>query len=269
MANQVNIAQPFSYQTETNTHNTRVLSDSGTIDRLRDLDQNIVNQKQISQFTNLVMGVCASTGYKLTTGLFDKLYDYSGNNRDVTNTLTARPTYNATGRFNKASVDFDGTNDTVLSSAFALPATNAFSIACWVYSVPQATAGIFSIPTSSGNYFRVYRLTSTTASLRIQYLSSSTGLNVNLDSPSMFSSVDNTWFHLAITVDCTANQIKWYKNGVLLLTSTAPVTFPADSTSKYWGSIAASQFWNGKLDCMRLYSSVLSLADVQRIMIEI
>lgn len=272
MPNQVNIGQSFTYQAETITHETRVLADGGVISRKRDLDQNIVNQKQITQFNNLQLGFCASGGYKLTGLVYDKLYDYSGNNRDVTSSTTVRPTYNATGRFNRPSVEFDGVNDNLSSSAFSFPATNQISFCAWVKASTGAVKTIFnsSLQSNATGFFWLYRSGN---SLIFQYRSTTSGGSNIAVTAGLFTTTiyDDVWVHISVTVDFTGNQVKFYRNGFLFQTSTltTPV-FPSDNTIKYFGSYNnGANYFIGSLDCVRIYSTILSLTDVQRILVEI
>lgn len=272
MANQINVTEDFVYQARTNTHNTRVVADGGTVNRLRDLDTTILVEDFISQYANLSCRYSASFGQKNTAGAIDKIYDCSTNNRDLTATAGARPTYNATGRMNKASIDFDGINDLLTSPSFAFAsATNSLSICMWI-NVPAFTSGTPTIFNASpqGNvngYIWVYRSSAT--ALIIQYRSASANLSIT---SSIFTGglFDNTWFHLAITIDYTAAQLKVYRNGILFSTNalTTPV-FPSDNHVKCFGGYnGGGNPLTGSLDDMRIYNSLLSLNDVQRMRLE-
>ena len=276
MSNQVNIFSDFVYQAETLTHEIRVLADSGTIDRLRDLDTNITNQKLISQYSNLQIGCGTSFGYKLTTGLVDKAYDYSGNNRDLTASGTARPTYNATGRTNKGSFTFDGTTDYLNSISLVMPNTGTVSFCSWVKCSTVANIQTLYndlIQDASTGYFWLYRNTSTN-NLIFRYATGASAATIsftNFWGTSGTTPLDNVWVHIAVVVNYTGNTISAYRNGILFSTQSLTTSIPPTlSGVKYFGNYqGVSHFLNGSMDDMRVYSSLLSASDAGRIMNEI
>jgi len=72
----------------------------------------------------------------------------------------------------------------------------------------------------------------------------------------------NTWDHLAATYDGSA--LRAYRNGLLITTNTAPSGPPSAETNslKLGRHAAAAQYFTGTVDEARVYSRVLSQAEI-------
>jgi hypothetical protein len=81
---------------------------------------------------------------------------------------------------------------------------------------------------------------------------------------SNFNPVVNSWYHLVGVYDASAKQISLYANGALQSTETVPAAWNAGRETVIgrakWGR--NTDFWNGKIDDVRLYNRALSATDV-------
>ncbi len=83
----------------------------------------------------------------------------------------------------------------------------------------------------------------------------------------VFTIANNTWYHLAIAVDCDAGEYQAYRNGIVMATgSTTPGIQPLWDLP--FGINCDIGFWkiNGFVSDMRLYSDRLSIQQISRCM---
>ena len=73
---------------------------------------------------------------------------------------------------------------------------------------------------------------------------------------------DNEWYNIVISCDGLGGQMNYYVNGQSVGTNTAPTSTINVASTGYIGSGGGQQYFNGKIDQVRIYSSVLSAANV-------
>jgi len=185
-------------------------------------------------------------------------YDASGNNYDgtYTGTTTSSSTPNVNIR-NAASRNFDGVDDHVEINAVALDLSNTFTMSAWV-KVPTPSGGDEWLLLSWGE-----NVTGKRRSLWIQnttgYLHFS-GYNADVTSTTVVG--DDAWHHVAATVTA-GNLVKLYVDGIEVSSGT-----PSLASYTYGGTFigtseVATEYTQGLIDDVRIYSSVLVPADIK------
>jgi len=195
-------------------------------------------------------------------------YDASPNGN--TGTLTNSPTW-TTGKFGNALSFASASSQYVsipISTSLNSGITSAFSISFWVNftSLPTSgnTMGLYSewssVPTANGFDFLLYNNSGTMAlDLITSNAGGTTGI-INNWSPSL-----STWYHVVVTYN--SSTIYFYVNGVSIGNATAGVaTVGASTTANTIGfDQYASSYLNGKMDEIRIYSRVLSTAEITQL----
>lgn len=184
---------------------------------------------------------------------------------------------NITATNNGATVDtngkigscysFDGSDDFInLGSIGSYFDGSAFSICFWIFSLEDKTrAAVFSSYglSSTSNFFGLEINSSNNNycnnNLRFDWLSSDTY------SPDNFVTY-NTWTHICVTYD-GVNQIKMYKNGELIQTSTRVLNAIPIGNTYYLGrdSRTGSTAFKGKMNDFRIYDTALSPREIKEI----
>jgi len=169
-------------------------------------------------------------------------------------------TNGASGKFN-SSLNFDGTDDYINTSDQSLQNNSPFSYSVWIkFSTSQlarmiigrhndATGGSFlGIDDSSANKIK-FGLNS----YATQHLNSTMTLN------------DNTWHHIVGSWDGT--NLKLYIDSVLNASSTptTTLTYPAINTQIGRWVGGASQYFNGQIDDVRIYSYALTTEQIKQV----
>ena len=188
-----------------------------------------------------------------------------GNGRN--GTLVNGPTWVA-GKINNA-VNFDGTNDYVTVPSIG-PAYAQFSLAAWV--------NVTAFPAGSGWAASAIMSTDgwTDGSVHFLLLGPNSGDNAgklqlsiggfgDVWSNTAWTSLLGTWVHVAVTYDRTVGA-RLYVNGAFensIGTSAGPVVGLTAPKIASWGG--SDRFLNGKVDDFRLYSRVLSDAEINTI----
>jgi hypothetical protein len=72
----------------------------------------------------------------------------------------------------------------------------------------------------------------------------------------------NTWFHVAVTYDSVANELKLYKDGVLVADSIDAITLPYTETTMTIGAFAGGNFWSGEIDEVSIWNVALSASQI-------
>ncbi len=70
----------------------------------------------------------------------------------------------------------------------------------------------------------------------------------------------NTWYHVAVTYDAATQEMKLYKDGVLV--SSATSVPPYTETTQFIGAFNSGFFWNGRIDEVRIWNVVRSAAEI-------
>ncbi|MFQ5636175.1 MAG: LamG-like jellyroll fold domain-containing protein, partial [Gammaproteobacteria bacterium] len=163
------------------------------------------------------------------------------------------------GRFGSA-VSFDGTNDHVATAFVAnLP---QWSVAFWVRSPASPAAGPANGPVHRERSFAI-SWDHPAAAFRGSAALSVAGTWYGAS----FGTLDpDTWYHLAATYD--GETLSVYKNGALVATNVDPSGPPdAEPATLAVGKHAgADEFFDGEVDDLYVYASVLTLAEIQGLM---
>ncbi|PEN05723.1 hypothetical protein CRI93_11480 [Longimonas halophila] len=159
------------------------------------------------------------------------------------------------------SLNLDGTNDYITASgvADALASASAFTMEAWVYPTrASGQQGITTFHTSTGNNrnLLLYR------SGQFQYFDGDTGY---VASRNAFPA--GQWYHVALTVDASNTAIL-YVNGrreATLNTSVRPEAGGLFSIGQEWdGGPTASDFFEGRIDEVRIWSQARTQAQLQQ-----
>jgi len=239
----------------------------GKIDQVRFFNKAL----SLNEVTTLY-GETSASATKSTTDIFDDgsgvaLYELEGNAND-------------TGLYGRGAIDsgqsavFNRTgNGNTTSSAIYLPnnsfnSVTSYSLSAWVNMPNFANNGcaVFSNYFYNGSNEFGYKIyTNTSGNLVIDNWSPSL---TRITSGSSLSV--NTWHNIVITN--TQSQIKIYIDGVLDSTNSTS-GYAIDTTMFY--TIGGAQYnnliydgFNGKIDQVRIYSSILSASDVEALVSE-
>ncbi len=93
----------------------------------------------------------------------------------------------------------------------------------------------------------------------VNFWSNEDGGTLRLNSSSTLNA--NTWYHIVVTYDAVAGVGTMYINGLLAGVATGTVITPITGTL-YIGLVGGYNSWTGPIDDVRLYSRVLSPAEV-------
>jgi hypothetical protein len=83
-------------------------------------------------------------------------------------------------------------------------------------------------------------------------------LDTNTTSPI----VAGTWYHVAVTYDSVLNELKLYKNGVLIADTIDLSTPGYTETALSIGTFAGGNYWDGEIDEVSIWSVALSQATI-------
>jgi fibronectin type 3 domain-containing protein len=170
-------------------------------------------------------------------------------------TLTNGPVWTA-GRVGNA-LQFDGSNDFVQTN-FATDLMN-WTVAVWVRSPAAPASGASSGPVHRNKAMQInwnHPEASFRGAVALQ-------VNGNWFGASFGALQANTWYHLAATYD--GDVLRAYRDGVLITANPSPSGPPAlESASLTMGrhATAASNFFAGTVDDVRIYSRVLTASEV-------
>src|SRR5262245_11874324 len=169
-----------------------------------------------------------------------------------------------TGQHDKA-VSFDGANDyiTIANSASTNISGNALTLSMWIN--PQPLAGGDSVVISkfwntnmTSPYYQ-YGLELGGGNRTDFYIGTSSGPKIAFGGTTL---PYNQWTYLAITFD--GSQVRTYANGTLVNTQTLSASITARGNAMNIGADAnVAQFNKGLLDDLRIYSRVLTQAQIQ------
>ena len=173
--------------------------------------------------------------------------------------LVAGATWTSQGRFGAALV-FDGVNDWVaISDSASLDLTSGLTLEAWVF--PTVSTGWRTVILKEQPGQQVYALYSSGGSNNTpagQVYVSAAGQRVH--GPSALPV--NTWTHLATTYDGAVQRL--YVNGVEVATraQTGPVR-TSDSPLRIGGNSVWGEFFQGRIDQVRIYSRALAADEIR------
>jgi hypothetical protein len=216
--------------------------------RARDGNGNTTTTPNISvNVSNASVGLVAAYGFNEGSGT--TLPDVSGNNRN--GTITGA-TWVAAGKYGQA-LNFDG-NDLVNFGDLDL--NGSFTVMGWLQtrSILSGGGGCASFVMKPLDYgFEICN------GLLYAEVGSGTTWTAAVTVPLTTADL-NTWKHVALTYNGTT--LRFYVNGALV--GQANGSHTSNNTALIMGRwTPASEFWNGLMDDVRLYSRELSQAEVQ------
>jgi len=184
-----------------------------------------------------------------------------------TGILTSAQSYNLYAVSNGAALDFDGTNDRVITP-YTLSSTSTLTVEAWVY--PRGTswnrfissyrgssnmlAGEFVMDniTSSSNNGRALRVGLASTSSNQQLVEVANVLTLN------------TWNHIAFTFD--NGSVILYVNGIQVHSGTVTfTTIPTSTSNVCFGEdrfVSGTDFFDGKMDEVRIWSTSRTVTEI-------
>jgi chitodextrinase len=183
-------------------------------------------------------------------------------------TLTNGTAWTSQGKYGSA-LAFDGVNDYVelaTTTPYAIT-TQPFTVSAWVYLNSFATSNyphVITLRTNTSSAYQIF-LSNQSSYLGIAIGSASSWARLKTNTSA--ASLTGGWHHVAVTYTgtgaSTANKFKIYLDGVSKTLSNAG-TFTPLSQGNYIGwSGAPGEYWNGRIDEVRMYNRVLTQTEIQ------
>ena len=198
--------------------------------------------------------------WKLDDGNGTTASDSSGNSN--TGVLLSGPTWTV-GNVSGA-LSFDGINDNVnITDSPSLRLSSSFTLAGWINAAGLSGGYKTILNKESGPGDCKYYLQTVGTEVSAGF-NDGTGCKEHLSSGANLQI--NKWYHIAAVFDDTANTFKIYVNGVQKLSEsetrveTSSNGIPLVIGKTFWG-----EYWNGKLDEVRVYNKALSASEVQQL----
>lgn len=182
-----------------------------------------------------------------------------------TGTLNNGPAW-TTGK-QGAGLNFNGSSTTVDINRSVLTTSGSFSVAAWVQlsDLSNFHTAVSQDGTTISGFFLQY-ISAGQFAFSLVSADSTSGTSVR--ATSHFNPVVNTWYHLTGVYNASAGQISLYVNGVLQSTQSVTAAWNATGETVIgrarWGG-ANADFWAGKIDEVRVYSSALSATDASNL----
>jgi prepilin-type N-terminal cleavage/methylation domain-containing protein len=187
-------------------------------------------------------------------------------------TITGATWVGSSGCQDGNCLSFDG-GDHVALSAFPLTGT-VLTMTGWVKSVAgvsdQSILGDAAESTTVGflHFFRS-RNTGETYIDRVYWKYANGSAATNAYMQTFFTGYEGVWVHFAVVSDYSAKIVKFYRNGVLIQTSTMTGTpvFPSTNRIRYLGAWASGSYMltDGSLDDIRIYNRELTASEIKAI----
>ena len=239
----------------------RVYSRTLTSSEIKSLYRSTAGSKvNISQNTKVTSGLVGLWSFDGPDMAGVTAYDRSGQGNH--GTLTSGPTL-VIGKLGQA-LSFDGTSSYVaVSGTNGIPSgQSARTVSFWMYQNTRNDGGsaVIDILKSTGQSFTV-----TMTIIGSMYLFTD---SVNVDNNITLTGSQipslKAWHHVVFTFDGGSNWV-YYLDGVNAKSGTFSVTINTDSAGIHIGrrSSAASGFYDGKLDDVRIYNRALAPAEVK------
>ena len=248
---------------------------NGSIDQVR-----IFNRVITANEVTTLYGETSASSTKSTTDIFADssalaLYEFEGNANDTGGTYNGTATnvvYNeydgtasnvtySTGKFGQAAV-FNGSSSYITLTQPVNLSTDNFTYSFWIYPTTNTGYGAplaqYGNSTPTRNFYS-YRVGSTE---KITFGLVSTGAVFN-QLISTGTTPLNQWSHVALVRDSSTQKI--YINGQLSGTLSNTTTTSTSSEPFLIGDtndVVADEFFEGKIDQVRIYDKALSAADV-------
>jgi len=204
-------------------------------------------------------------------------WDFDGDANDDTGnyngfvsgaTLTTNRNYKANSAYN-----FDGINDIIYFTNLAITSVNKFSFAAWVNLTSAMTANNAIFRRGRNTTDALGMMVNNGNKLDVIIGSHNGGTFINYNSSTALSY--GVWHHVAFTYDGDTGNLKVYIDGALdnSVTLTTLTNFIVPYTGHIYDSIGAnynqgtsywSEFFNGKIDEVYMYTNILTLTEIER-----
>jgi hypothetical protein len=219
------------------------------------IDQVRIFNKELSstEVTTLYGETHASTTIE-TTDIFDDdsgvaLYQLDGNAND---------TGGVSGKFGSAAI-FNGSSSKIDFPNNPIGTNLVGSVSLWAQgsSLTNTSTNVHMIFYNQNPYisFDIFN-----GNLRVTVKSSS-GSNTTINyATSNFNATD--WYHISYVVNGTSSNFELFVNGLSVGTATAPTTTFNVAPAAHLGHGGGYQYFNGKLDDVRIYSDALTSDEV-------
>ncbi|MDD2288713.1 MAG: fibronectin type III domain-containing protein, partial [Bacteroidales bacterium] len=158
-----------------------------------------------------------------------------------------------------ACLSFDGSNDYVKTDSLAANLSNSFTFSGWFYpySIISAQRAVLSFHTSAGQNLNMVFLRNT----NVSYYDDSTNHIIASESISK-----NRWYFLTVSISSNGNGIL-YLNGKSVAsfnTTVRPENGGKFSIGQEWDDATATDFFNGLIDEVKIYSEALSESQIKQ-----
>jgi len=189
--------------------------------------------------------------------------DSSGNGRN--GTVNGAPQWIPVGQTGGA-LAFDGTDDYVnFPIGPVIASMNNCTIATWVNfsNAGGAWQRIFDFGSDPNVYMFLSPRTGTAGAMRFAITTSGNTAQSQLNAPATLAT---GWHHVAVVIDGTSKNMQLYLDGISIVNGPTQV-LPKDlgSTTQNWlgrSQYTTDAYFNGALDDFRIYSRVLSKAEI-------
>jgi hypothetical protein len=227
--------------------------------RARDAAGNLATSAAVNvTVNNTSLGLVAA--YNFDEGTGTSLTDRTGQGR--TGTISGAA-WSTQGKYGGA-LSFDGVNDSVtVADANSLDLTTGMTLEAWV--LPTANGGgswrnVIIKERPGGEVYNLYANADTNAPTI--YVVRASQPDVPLDARGTTELPLNTWTHLATTYDGTTLRI--FVNGVQVGTrAVSGALFASAGALQIGGNSIWGEYFQGRLDDIRIYNRALSAAEIQ------
>ena len=199
-----------------------------------------------------------STAYYKMADATDQLGNYNGTATNVN--FNTEGKFGFAGAFNGSSSIMNLGDHDVFS-----PSVNALSVSCWI-NTTSTVDFIFSKGGSGAYEYGLFINGSGQIELQAYTLSASSSVSINTSS----AYNDGNWHHVVGIYDPSGN-FKIYVDGSQQATSSSSLSMGNSSNALIFGKKydTSSDFFNGKIDQIRIYNSVISAANVSTLYKEV
>jgi len=215
---------------------------------------NIVYDGNDSSSPTVLAEKTASGTYDYIKVSYSDVSDFSSGNTGTIVSTGLGSTGVGTGSINYV-LDLDGTNDYVSLPNSINMGTSDFTLSIWVKT------------DDTGSRQHVFQQTGSNDN-RVIAINSGGSLTSRLggsgsDHVSGVTLSTDTWYHIVLVHDNSANTLKWYVNGTEQNTNTS-VNVPSNTGTFYLGtnSDANDKYFNGQIDEVRIWNDVRTAAEI-------